>query len=86
MNNQFFDQENHEYFSLNSSVTPGRENQGNTEVSPEKRREIKRVFLFLLALGLTIGILTSFSVVKLLKYLGLTEKTNQFERIHTPQQ
>lgn len=86
MDNQFFDQENREYFGINSSFTPEIGKGENREVSPEKRREIQRLFLGLLATGLGFGILASLFVVRLLNHFGLTEKTNQFERLHTPPQ
>ncbi len=86
MDNQFFPQENREYFGINSSFTREIAKGENREVSPEKRREIQRLFLCLLATGLVMGILASLFVVRLLNHLGLTEKTNQFERLHTPPQ
>lgn len=50
------------------------------KVSPKNVNKIRRLFLILLSVGLALGIVVSFAVVKLLNNWGLTEKTPQFER------
>ena len=43
--------------------------------------QAKKIFLLLLAGGLSIGVVVSIGVVKLMNYFGLTEKSNQIEII-----
>ncbi len=43
--------------------------------------QAKKIFLILLASGLSIGVIVSIGVIKLMNYFGLTEKTNQVEII-----
>ncbi len=47
----------------------------------ERTRQIRRLFIILLSIGLVGGGILGFGVVKVLKKLGLTEKTPQFEHL-----
>ena len=47
----------------------------------ERTRQIRRLFIILLSIGLVTGGIVAFGVVKILNKLGLTEKTPQFEHI-----
>ncbi len=53
----------------------------NSDRKKRAVKQAKKVFLFLLAVGLSVGVLVSIGVVKLMNSLGLTEKTNQIEII-----
>ncbi|MGB5596828.1 MAG: hypothetical protein WBM32_08905 [Crocosphaera sp.] len=56
-------------------------NSEQTERQKKSIKQARNVFLFLLAGGLSLGVLVSIGVVKLMNYFGLTEKTNQIEII-----
>jgi hypothetical protein len=51
------------------------------KVSPKTKSEIQRLFLILLSIGLVLGVVVAFGVVKVLHNWGLTEKTPQFEHL-----
>jgi len=76
MNNNFFDPEqnsdNVNDFSADNEVE---------KISPQKKQEIQKLFIILLAIGLVIGIFTAWGVVTIMNNFGLTEKTNQFEKL-----
>lgn len=77
MNNNFFDpgqnSDNVNDFSADNEVE---------KISPQKKKEIQKLFIILLAIGLVIGIFTAWGVVTIMNNFGLTEKTNQFEKLH----
>ncbi len=52
-----------------------------TERQKKAANQAKKIFLLLLAGGLSIGVVVSIGVVKLMNYFGLTEKSNQIEII-----
>ncbi|MEL4894655.1 hypothetical protein [Crocosphaera sp. Alani8] len=52
-----------------------------TERQKKAVNQAKKVFIILLASGLSIGVIVSVGVVKLMDYFGLTDKTNQMEVI-----
>ncbi|MDJ0660984.1 MAG: hypothetical protein QNJ42_16065 [Crocosphaera sp.] len=56
-------------------------NSLKTERQQKAVNQAKKVFLILLAGGLSIGVIVSIGVIKLMSYFGLTEKTNQIEII-----
>ena len=56
-------------------------NSLKTERQQKAANQAKKVFLILLAGGLSIGVIVSIGVIKLMSYFGLTEKTNQIEII-----
>ncbi|MDJ0730638.1 MAG: hypothetical protein QNJ33_11670 [Crocosphaera sp.] len=56
-------------------------NSPKTQRQQKAIKQARNVFLLLLATGLSIGVLVSIGVVKLMNYFGLTEKTNQIETI-----
>lgn len=77
MNNSLFDPENNNNYQDNQL-----ENLEEYEqISPQKKRDIQKLFLMLLSVGLVIGIIVSVVIVKVMNHFGLTEKTPQFERI-----
>lgn len=57
------------------------DNFSKTERQKKAVNQAKKIFLILLAGGLSIGVLVSIGVIKLMNYFGLTEKTNQVEII-----
>ncbi len=57
------------------------DNSPKTERQKKALKQARNVFLILLASGLSLGVLVSIGVVKLMNYFGLTEKTNQMEII-----
>ncbi|MGK7942224.1 MAG: hypothetical protein AB4062_19115 [Crocosphaera sp.] len=57
------------------------DNFERTERQKKAIKQARNVFLILLASGLSLGVLVSIGVVKLMNYFGLTEKTNQMEII-----
>ncbi|MDJ0845171.1 hypothetical protein [Crocosphaera sp.] len=57
------------------------DNFPKTERQQQAVNQAKKVFLVLLASGLSIGVIVSIGVIKLMNYFGLTEKTNQLEII-----
>ena len=46
----------------------------------QARRSAQRLYLILLAIGLSIGVITSVGIVSLLQRFGLTEVPNQIEQ------
>lgn len=77
MNNSLFDPENNQ----NNQDNHLENLEEYEQLSPRKKKEIQKLFLTLLSVGLVIGIIVSVGVVKVLNHFGLTEKTPQFERI-----
>ncbi len=73
MNNSFFDPDN------NGNREIDREELA--KVSPQKKQELKKIFILLITIGLVIGAIVSFGLIKVMSKFGLTEKTPQFERI-----
>ncbi len=57
------------------------ENFYRTERQQKAVNQAKKIFLILLAGGLSLGVIVSIGVIKLMNYFGLTEKTNQIESI-----
>jgi hypothetical protein len=55
------------------------DNDKEEKVSPQTETKIKRLFLILLSVGLVLGGIAAFGVIKLLNQWGLTEKTPQFQ-------
>ena len=77
MNNPFFDPNNQsERMYDDDSVDTNPEQQ----VSKETKREVQKLLVILISIGLVIGIATSWIIVKLMNKYGLTEKTNQLEQ------
>lgn len=56
-------------------------NSPQTERQQKAVNQAKKVFLFLLAGGLSVGVIVSLGVIKLMNYFGLIEETNQIEII-----
>ncbi|MDJ0601532.1 MAG: hypothetical protein QNJ37_22140 [Crocosphaera sp.] len=56
-------------------------NSPTTERQQKAVKQARNIFLVLLATGLSIGVIVSIGVIKLMNYFGLTEKTNQMEII-----
>lgn len=54
-------------------------NSPQSERQQKAVNQAKKVFLVLLAGGLSIGVIVSIGVIKLMNHFGLTEKTNQIE-------
>ncbi|BAQ65336.1 hypothetical protein [Geminocystis sp. NIES-3709] len=73
MNNSFFDPDS------NGNQEIDREELA--KVSPQKQQELKKIFILLITIGLVIGAIVSFGLIKVMSKFGLTEKTPQFERI-----
>lgn len=46
----------------------------DAELSPEGRRQVKRLFLILLSIGLVLGAIVAIGVVKVMDRLGLTDE------------
>ncbi|MGK7954547.1 MAG: hypothetical protein AB4063_04685 [Crocosphaera sp.] len=57
------------------------ENFYRTERQQKAVNQAKKIFLILLAGGLSLGVIVSIGVIKLMNYFGLTERTNQVEII-----
>lgn len=49
------------------------------KVSPQTKRNLKKLYIILISVGLLLGAITAVGVVKILTQFGLTEKTPQFE-------
>ena len=78
MNNPFFDPNNQSDRMYDSdSVDTNPEQQ----VSKETKRAVQKLLVILISIGLVIGIVSSVVIVKLMNKYGLTEKTNQLEKI-----
>lgn len=78
MNNPLFDPENN---SNNLNLNQEDNLEEYEKISPRKKKEIQKLFLILLSVGLVIGLIVSVGIVKLMTHYGLTDKTPQFERI-----
>ncbi len=57
------------------------DNSPRTQREQKAIKQANKVFLVLLASGLSIGVIVSIGVIQLMNYFGLTEKTNQIEII-----
>lgn len=77
MNNSFFNNDNDE----NNNHLESLEKDDIENLSPQKKREFFKLFIILLTIGLVIGGIVSFVLIKTMSKFGLTEKTPQFERI-----
>lgn len=73
MNNYFFEPDDNELKEI--------EQEELAKLSPQKKRDIQKLFIILLSIGLVIGIICSFALIKVINKFGLTDKTPQFERI-----
>lgn len=76
MNNSFFDPNQN-----NSNNNQEIDREELAKISPQKRREFTKLFVILITVGLVIGTIVSFTLIKVMTKFGLTEKTPQFERI-----
>ena len=76
MNNSFFDP-NQNHSNNNQDI----DREELAKISPQKRREFTKLFVILITVGLVIGTIVSFALIKVMTKFGLTEKTPQFERI-----
>lgn len=76
MNNSFFDPNQN-----NSNNHQDIDKEELAKISPQKRREFTKLFVILIVIGLIIGTIVSFALIKVMTKFGLTEKTPQFERI-----
>lgn len=76
MNNSFFDPNQN-----NSNNNQDIDQEELAKISPQKRREFTKLFVILITIGLIIGTIVSFALIKVMTKFGLTEKTPQFERI-----
>lgn len=76
MNNSFFDP-NQNHNSNDQAI----DEEELAKISPQKRREFTKLFVILIVIGLVIGTIVSFTLIKVMTKFGLTEKTPQFERI-----
>lgn len=76
MNNSFFDPNQN-----NSNNNQDIDKEELAKISPQKRREFTKLFVILITIGLIIGTIVSFALIKVMTKFGLTEKTPQFERI-----
>ncbi|MGI0483148.1 hypothetical protein ACN4EE_20490 [Geminocystis sp. CENA526] len=82
MNNSFFDPNPNQDDNYNNNGN-GKEfdREELATLSPQKRREFQKLFIILITVGLVIGSIVSFALIKVMGKFGLTEKTPQFERI-----
>jgi hypothetical protein len=71
-NDQFNNLQDTDYYKNNGS-----DYTSEIKVSPERKRTFKRLFITLIALGLILGGVFAFAVVKLLNHFGLTDKPSQ---------
>ncbi|BAQ62704.1 hypothetical protein GM3708_3110 [Geminocystis sp. NIES-3708] len=78
MNNSFFNNDNDEN---NDHLEYLKEQEEIENISPQKKREFFKLFILLLTVGLIIGGIVSFVLIKTMSKFGLTDKTPQFERI-----
>lgn len=76
MNNSFFDPNQN-----NSNNNQDIDGEELAKISPEKKRQFTKLFVILITIGLIIGTIVSFALIKVMTKFGLTEKTPQFERI-----
>ncbi|WP_017293593.1 hypothetical protein [Geminocystis herdmanii] len=76
MNNSFFDPNQN-----NNNNNQDIDREELAKISPQKRREFTKLFVILITIGLIIGTIVSFALIKVMTKFGLTEKTPQFERI-----
>ncbi len=77
MNNNLFDPDRNSGYDINSLEDNEIEN-----ISPQKKKEFQKLFIILLVIGLIIGVFAAWGVVTIMSNFGLTEKTNQFEKLH----
>ena len=77
MNNPFFDPQNQTdlFFDKNDDF--------DKEEKPSEQtvKTLKKFIAILLSIGLVIGIISAWTIAKLMDRYGLTEKTNQLEQI-----
>ena len=78
MNNPFFEP-NNQSDSIYDNSSSNRED--NEVPSEQTTKSLKKILIILMSIGLIIGIITSWVIVKLMNKYGLTEKTNQLEQI-----
>lgn len=76
MNNNSFEPEQNSHYQVNSLTNEEEEN-----ISPQKKKELQKLFIILLIIGLVIGIFSAWGVIRVMNNLGLTEKTNQWEKL-----
>lgn len=84
MNNSFFDPNPNQDDNYNNNGNGNGKDFDREELaklSPQKRREFQKLFIILITIGLVIGTIVSFALIKVMTKFGLTEKTPQFERI-----
>jgi hypothetical protein len=75
--NDLFNNDNNNLNGFNNPNNGGNNgggNYSNIQVSAERKRTFKRLFIILIATGLVLGGIFAFAVVKLLNHFGLTDK------------
>ena len=78
MNNPFFDPHNQSDSIYDNSSSDREDNEVPSE---QTTKSLKKIFTILITIGLILGIISSWIIVKLMNKYGLTEKTNQLEQI-----
>ena len=79
MDNPFFDPKNQPDSIYDQSPSDGQEDK---PISEQTKKTMKKLLVILISIGLVIGIISSWVIVKLMNKYGLTEKTDQFEKLH----
>ena len=72
MNNNF-------NFNLNNNNDDDFDKFEEEEIPAQTVNKIRRLFFILLSVGLVLGAITAFGVIKVLNHFGLTDKTPQLE-------
>ncbi len=78
MDNPFFDPNNQSDVIQDDNSFDREEDK---PISPQTKKTMQKLFTVLISIGLIIGIISSWVIVKLMNKYGLTEKTNQLEPI-----
>ena len=77
MNNPFFDPQNQ-----NDSLFDNfNDDKGEETPSEQTVKTLRKFIAILLSIGLVIGIISAWTIAKLMDRYGLTEKTNQIEQL-----
>ena len=76
MNNPFFDPQNQTDQIFNND-----DFEKDEKPSEQTVKTLKKFIAILLSIGLVIGIISAWTIAKLMDRYGLTEKTNQLEQI-----
>jgi hypothetical protein len=79
-----FDEEGWQLPSLETKVSNGQDNDENDNLSSKtiaaRKKQLERLFLWLIGIGLGLGLVLSIGVVILLDRLGLTKKPHEIKQ------